>query len=96
MGLGALIRRLTEHSSRIDRMMAVLRVTDRFARLANGEGAFRRASERCQDCPEPEACEEWLASHERAPEAPPFCRNHDLFVRLKDRMETELGHDHAA
>jgi hypothetical protein len=42
---------------------------------------------RCMSCGKPDACSAWLAEHGSAEEAPSFCRNHDLFARLREHAE---------
>jgi hypothetical protein len=37
----------------------------------------------CTGCANPEACEHWLARNETAEQTPGYCRNADLFARLK-------------
>ena len=37
----------------------------------------------CTGCANPEACEHWLARNETAEQTPDYCRNADLFGRLK-------------
>lgn len=43
------------------------------------------AVERCTQCTSPTACTRWLGQHESAETTPDYCRNADLFERLRPR-----------
>ncbi|GAB4352139.1 MAG: hypothetical protein Kow0026_09570 [Oricola sp.] len=50
---------------------------------------MKRAQQRCADCGREDECQVWLAENETAREAPCFCKNHDMFERLKHDIEIE-------
>lgn len=50
----------------------------------------RRAVSRCNGCAQTKGCEQWLDHNESAEEAPAYCRNHDLFERLKNDIHTNM------
>ena len=51
----------------------------------------KRAQARCAECGREDTCQSWLADNEQPDEAPYFCKNHDMFERLKHDMELEKG-----
>lgn len=55
----------------------------------NSATVMRRAGERCAECGREESCRIWLDEMDEPAEAPRFCRNHDLFERLKHDIEAE-------
>jgi hypothetical protein len=84
MGISAMMTRVAAKYDLIEQMMATLDVRDRFAGLPGGGEALRNAVVRCMTCSKPDACSAWVAKHRSADEAPDFCRNHDLFARLRE------------
>lgn len=84
MGISAMMTRIAAKSDLIEQMMTTLEVRDRFAELPSGGEVLRSAMLRCMSCGKPDACSAWLAEHGSAEEAPDFCRNHDLFARLRE------------
>lgn len=81
--------RLTRQADLMDAMMKKLGVADKMWQLPDHAGVLRRAANRCLTCDQPEACQDWLA-HEAAPnEAPGFCRNHDLFERVRETKDVK-------
>lgn len=91
MGISAMMTRIAAKSDLIEQMMTTLEVRDRFAELPSGGEVLRNAMLRCMSCGKPDACSAWLAEHGSAEEAPDFCRNHDLFARLREHAG---GHAH--
>lgn len=87
MGISAMMTRIAVKSGLIEQMMTTLDVRDRFAGVPGGQEALRTAVLRCMSCGKPDACSAWLAEHGSAEEAPDFCRNHDLFARLREHAE---------
>jgi len=87
MGLPTTMIRIAAKTDLFERMMATLDVRDRLGRLQGGGDALRDAAAQCRSCGDPDACRAWLASHGSAEEAPGFCRNHDLFARLREHAK---------
>ncbi|WP_422369731.1 DUF6455 family protein [Hoeflea sp.] len=81
--------RLTNRADLMDEMMDKLGVADEMQTMPDHAGVLRRAANRCLTCDKPDACQQWLKSEIRPDEAPYFCKNHDLFERVLDKMETE-------
>lgn len=81
--------RIFKHLDLMDRMMDTVGVTDRLKSLPNAANVLRRASARCRTCTETGDCSAFLDSHDRAGAAPEYCRNHELFERLKREIETD-------
>jgi len=81
--------RVKRRTDLLDRMMATLGVRGKFASLPNGPEVLRRAATRCMTCGRADACAAWLDEDRNRIEAPGFCRNHDLFERLKHRIEAD-------
>ncbi|MEP3438467.1 MAG: DUF6455 family protein [Hoeflea sp.] len=84
-----IFNRLTQQADLMDAMMKKLGVADEMWKLPDHAGVLRRAANRCLTCDRPDACEHWLTNETNPDEAPEFCRNHDLFDRVLDNMETE-------
>lgn len=89
MKLFGFFSRVSRNIDLLDRMMVKLGVRDRFASLPNGGDVLRRAAIRCMTCDQAHACSAWLDANEKQIEAPAFCRNHDLFERVKHRVEAD-------
>lgn len=81
--------RMFSHMDLMDRMMNTLGVTARIKTIPGAASVLRRATTRCIGCNSTEACGAFLDSHASADEAPAYCRNHDLFERLKRQIDAE-------
>jgi len=81
--------RLTKQADLMDAMIKKLGVSEQIWALPDHAGVLRRAANRCLSCDKPDACEHWLANESNPDEAPAFCRNHDLFERVIDNMDTK-------
>lgn len=90
MSLFSFVERMMTQPEQMVRMVRTLGHRDRFASLPDAARVMRRAALRCDTCAKPEACAEWLDRNESAEEAPAYCRNHDLFARMNERIEAEL------
>lgn len=84
-----IFNRMIHQADLMDAMMKKLGVADEMAQMPDHAGVLRRAANRCLTCDKPDACEHWLANEANPDEAPPFCRNHDLFERVIKTMEKE-------
>ncbi|MBO6553093.1 MAG: hypothetical protein JJ926_04650 [Roseitalea sp.] len=89
MSLLAMYRRMIRKADLMEKMIDTVDARDALQSRADHANVLRRAANRCMTCAEPDACEKWLAGHDRAEEAPGYCRNHDLFERLKHDIEAE-------
>lgn len=89
MPIFKIFSRVLRHIELMDRMMETVGVNKRIRQLPGAASVMRRAANRCMTCSNPEACAEFLATHKEAPEPPVYCRNHDLFERLKFEIEAE-------
>lgn len=81
--------RMTNRADLMDEMMDKLGVSDEMQHMPDHAGVLRRAANRCLTCEKPDACQQWLKTEIEPDEAPYFCKNHDLFERVLDRMDTE-------
>ncbi|MEZ5811417.1 MAG: DUF6455 family protein [Rhizobiaceae bacterium] len=81
--------RMFRHMDLMDRMMDTLGVTARIKAVPGAANVLRRATIRCMGCDSTKACGAFLDSHESADDAPAYCRNHDLFERLKRQIDAE-------
>lgn len=70
-------------------MVDKLRMRAALASRPAAEAVMKRAQARCAGCGREDTCQSWLAENERPAEAPYFCKNHDLFERLKHDIEAE-------
>ncbi|WP_306117897.1 MULTISPECIES: DUF6455 family protein [unclassified Roseitalea] len=77
------------HAALFQAMSDRLGLSEAFARRAGHGDAPRRAVDRCMSCDQVSACESWLAENAAPVEAPGYCRNHDMFERLKHDIEAE-------
>ena len=81
---------LKHHADLLDRTATRLGVDLQDAAIS-GQFAFDDIADavlRCTQCPQPEACESWLATAPSTPEkAPHYCRNHDLLTALQGAAE---------
>ncbi|WP_421859107.1 DUF6455 family protein [Oricola sp.] len=69
----------------VDKLRMRLALTNR----PNSAAVMKRASERCAECDREDSCVSWMATNAEPDEAPYFCKNHDLFERLKHDIEAE-------
>jgi len=81
--------RLTQRADLMDGMMKKLDVVDEMKTMPGHAGVLRRAANRCLTCDQPDACQQWLTDEPSPDEAPGFCRNHDLFERVRSKLDTE-------
>jgi len=81
-----LVSKLDKHSDLVNRMAQTVH-TDIPAALVSGRltaQELRGAVMACTGCEGGADCPDWLASHsEGATDTPRYCRNHDLFARLR-------------
>jgi hypothetical protein len=89
MSLLAMYRRMIRKADLMEKMIDTVDARDALQSRADHANVLRRAANRCMTCAQPDACENWLADHDSAEEAPAYCRNHDLFERLKHDIEAE-------
>ena len=89
MSLLSMYRRMMRKAGLMEQMIDTVEVRDALDQRSDHANVLRRAVNRCLTCAEPDACEHWLAEHEHADEAPSYCRNHDLFERLKHEIASE-------
>ena len=55
----------------------------------HAKDVMARAQARCADCGREDTCQSWLAENDQPGEAPYFCKNHDMFERLKHDIGLE-------
>jgi hypothetical protein len=89
MSVFSFFERMLTQPDLMMRMSNALGYADRIAELPDAARVMRRAALRCNTCAQPEACAGWLDENKTAKEAPAYCRNHDLFARMDDRIEAE-------
>lgn len=84
----SIFTRIDERAGMMGRMMQVVGVND-FADTGLAlENQLRTAFFRCQACRASGECQDWLAGHQEAAEAPSFCPNADFFAASTgDRAE---------
>jgi hypothetical protein len=85
--------RAHEDAPLMDAMIGKLGLAEAMRTLPDQRAVLRRASERCLTCKHPDFCAGWLADVENPTEAPFYCRNHDLFERITERVERVQRHD---
>lgn len=77
---------LKTHANLVDRMAETLGL-DLEETMMEGRMTIDQLSDAvlsCTGCTQPEACQHWLADQARpAPEPPEYCRNRDMFTRLR-------------
>ncbi|PHP68089.1 hypothetical protein CSC94_05355 [Zhengella mangrovi] len=83
MSLKGIFTRILRHGDLFEGMVCKLGLDDRMAGLPHAAEVHRRAANRCLSCSEGDACEEWLKGSGTPDEAPGYCRNHDMLMRLK-------------
>lgn len=81
--------RLTNRADLMDEMMDKLGVSDEMHEMPDHAGVLRRAANRCLTCEKPDSCQQWLNTEISPDEAPNFCKNHDLFERVIEKMNSE-------
>lgn len=79
----------------MDDMMVTLQVRQALSELPNSGHVLRRAAIRCLNCGESESCKAWLDGHWQEDEAPSYCRNRDLFARIKRQGAPAPAREHA-
>ncbi|MFZ2099211.1 MAG: DUF6455 family protein [Oricola sp.] len=70
-------------------MVDKLGLRDAVESRPQAKDVMRRAQARCADCGREDSCTTWLEENERPAQAPYFCKNHDMFERLKHDIEME-------
>ncbi|MCY0094677.1 DUF6455 family protein [Hoeflea ulvae] len=83
--------RLTQRADLMEGMMKKLAVIDEVKAMPGHGGVLRRAANRCLTCEQTEACGQWLSDAENPDEAPGYCRNHDLFARVRSKLDAETS-----
>ena len=86
MSLKGIFTRILRPGDLFEGMVQKLELEDHMSGLPHATEVYRRAANRCLSCSEGDACEEWLKRSDAPDEAPAYCRNHDLLMRLK-KME---------
>lgn len=81
--------RVFRHMDLMDRMMDAVGVTNSLKSLPGAAGVLRRSTVRCLRCANADSCKAFLDTNQTAQEAPGYCRNHDLFERIKRDIEAE-------
>ncbi len=71
-----------------DAMVTRLGLKQAMDALPDHANIQERARKRCITCNSATDCAQWLATENAPEEAPDYCKNHDLFERIMDRMET--------
>lgn len=57
----------------------------------SADAVMKRAQTRCADCGREDTCQVWMAENEQPDAAPYFCKNSDMFERLKHEIEAETA-----
>ncbi|WP_425418627.1 DUF6455 family protein [Oricola indica] len=70
-------------------MVDKLRMCGALESRPNSDAVMKRAQARCADCGREDTCQSWMAENDQPDETPYFCKNHDLFERLKHEIEAE-------
>lgn len=91
MPLMSLYRRMMRQADLVEQMIDTVGLRDALQERPDHANVLSRAASRCMMCDEPSACRRWLAEHDSADEAPPYCRNHAMFERLKRDIEAETS-----
>ena len=89
MSLLTMYQRMIRKADLMEKMIDTVDVRDALEDRPDHANVLRRAASRCMTCGQPDACSELLDDHASADEAPSYCRNHDLFARLKHEIEAE-------
>lgn len=87
MPLYNLYKRVLRHIDLMDRMMGVVGVRAGIRQLPDAADQLRNAANRCLTCRSADACAHFLEVNPTAEHAPVYCRNRDLFERLKIAAE---------
>lgn len=72
-------------------MVDKLGMRDALQSRPNSEAVIKRAEARCAGCGRESECQTWMAENAAPVETPGYCRNHDLFERLKHDIEAEAA-----
>lgn len=91
MKLPALFSRMIHSAGLVERMADTVGASEALSAHASRAVITRRAVSRCVGCSETQACQHWLDAHESADQAPDYCRNHDLFERLKRDIQSDMA-----
>ena len=78
-----------ERGSLFQAMVDKLRMRLALTARPQSAAVMKRAAERCAECGREDSCVAWMAANAEPDEAPYFCKNHDLFERLKHDIEAE-------
>ncbi|MCD2171781.1 DUF6455 family protein [Rhizobium sp. C4] len=78
--------RVNEHAMLLEAMTAKLGLTAHLEELPDHRNVMKRAGQRCLACSRPHDCADWLEDNDEPEQAPRFCRNRDLFARMRDQM----------
>jgi Family of unknown function (DUF6455) len=70
-----------------DAMAAKLGLKQAMDALPDHANVHERAQKRCMTCNNAAECATWLATENTPSEAPEYCRNHDLFARITDKIQ---------
>lgn len=73
----------------INAMISKLGLSRQMHQLPGNRAVMQWAAQRCLDCSNSGACQEWLASADMPGSAPDYCRNHDLFERVIAKIKVE-------
>lgn len=91
MSLLTIFSTMMKRAGLVDRMAKTVGAKNALAQHPSRAALTRRAVTRCGTCDETSACKQWLSDHETADQAPGYCRNHDLFERLKKAAEPDMA-----
>jgi hypothetical protein len=86
------LRRFFEKPARgtlFEAMVDKLRLRGALQSRPSSDAVMKRASERCAGCGREDSCVAWMEGNAEPDEAPYFCKNHDMFERLKHDIEAE-------
>lgn len=81
--------RLTNRADLMDDMMDKLGVSEEMHQMPDHAGVLRRAANRCLSCEKPDSCQQWLNTEISPSEPPYFCKNHDLFQRVIEKINAK-------
>lgn len=89
MSLLDMYNRMNQQADLMEEMIDTLDLREALESRADNANVIRRAANRCMGCTETDACQSWLEEHKTAEQSPSYCRNHDMFERLKHDIEAE-------
>jgi Family of unknown function (DUF6455) len=87
MKLFSYLTGLNEGGELKDAMVAKLGLKQAMDSLPDHANIHDRAQKRCMTCNNAADCARWLATENAPDEAPDYCKNHDLFERITDKIE---------